>query len=99
MATVHCSGNTIAGTAIATGKHGSVALGYAGDCTPGATLPPLVTCDLEVTVLGGDGRFEGAEGSGRMIASVHPQQDVPDPAPSRRPTVVPGRDRAGGVRP
>jgi hypothetical protein len=64
---------------VLTGKHGSVSLGYAGDCTPVPPFPPVVTCDLEITVLGGDGRFDGAQGSGRMTALVYPPQDVPDP--------------------
>ena len=82
MAALHCSGNHITGRMVLTGKHGTVTLSYDGPCTPyvpGVTT--LVECDLDFTVAGGTGRYDGAAGSGHIAVTVVPQP-TPKPWPA-----------------
>lgn len=79
MDSTHCSGNTIAGEMTFAGKHGSVVVSYAGACTPVPPFPSEITCNLTFDVIGGSGRFEGADGSGTMTAKVHPDLSLPNP--------------------
>lgn len=78
MAALHCSGNHITGVMVLTGRHGNVTLSYDGPCTPFVPGTTLVECDLDFTVAGGTGRYDGAGGSGHIAVAVVPQ---PSPVP------------------
>jgi hypothetical protein len=81
MSALHCSGDHIAGLMTLGGMFGEVTISYEGDCTPYVPGVELVQCHLPFTVTGGTDRYEGATGTGHMVATVVPQPP-PEPWPA-----------------